>query len=113
MTTYSVYSYRELNDGEISMHLMLKNKSKEVAKEFHAKKVAGTHRKATWIMVADDEASMAKLNAWLAKREEVLAPKRNAWQARRKLANEQMAQGKRFSGDIVRYYKGEYSIITY
>ncbi len=106
MTTYNVYTYSKNGYG-ICVTLCRKAMTKEDAIAFKAQRMANPNRKANYVIVVNDEQTIAKFMAPINEKNKALhkLAKAHAQEmvARLSFANKQAREGRKYTGDIVEF----------
>ena len=106
MTTYNVYTYSKNGYG-ICVTLCRKAMTKEDAIAFKAQRMANPNRKASYVIVVNDEQTIAKFMAPINEKNKALHRLAEAhaqeMAARLSFANKQTREGRKYTGDIVEF----------
>ena len=106
MTTYNVYTYSKNGYG-ICVTLCRKAMTREDAIAFKAQRMANPNRKASYVIVVNDEQTIAKFMAPINEKNKVLHKLAEAhaqeMMARLSFANKQTKEGRKYTGDIVEF----------
>lgn len=104
--TYNVYTYSKNGYG-ICVTLCRKAMTKEDAIAFKAQRMANPNRKASYVIVANDEKTIAKFMAPINEKNEMLHKLAEAnaaeMMARLSFANKQVKEGRKYTGDITTF----------
>ena len=104
--TYNVYTYSKNGYG-ICVTLCRKAMTKEDAIAFKAQRMANPNRKANYVIVVNDEQTIAKFMAPINEKNEALHKLAEAnaaeMMARLSFANKQVREGRKYTGDITTF----------